>query len=139
MPETQRLRAPPSAIEIAAWVLMGLALVLILRLHLLTALLAGLLVFQLVHMIAPALQRRFFGRWAQMVAVALLATLIIGLISAAIVGIIAFMRSDAGSLPALLHKMADIVERARVALPPWLVDYLPDDVDELREALSGWM
>ena len=139
MRDTHEPRAYPRPVEIAAWLFMAVALILVLRLHLLTALLAGLLVFQLVHMMAPMLQRRFFGRRPRMVAVALLASLIIGLITAAIVGIIAFMRSDAGSLPALLHKMADIVERARVAVPPWLVDYLPDDVDELREALSGWM
>lgn len=125
--------------QIAAWILMAFALVLVLRLHLLTALLSGLLVFQLVHMMAPVLQRRLSGRGAQMVAVGILATLIIALISATIVGIIAFMRSDAGSLPALLHKMADIVERARGAMPAWLVDYLPDDVDELRESLATWM
>src|SRR6202008_3504924 len=124
MADSQRKRARPQAVEIAAWVLMAFALIFVLHLHLLTALLAGLLVFELVHMIAPRLQRRLFGRWAQMVAVALLATLIISLISAAIIGIIAFMRSDAGSLPALLHKMAEIVDKARTALPPSLVQYL---------------
>ena len=139
MPDTYESRGYPRPVEIVAWLFMAIALILVLRLQLLTALLSGLLVFQLVHMMAPWLQRRFFGRRPRMVAVALLATLIIGLISAAIVGIIAFMRSDAGSFSALLHKMADIVERARVALPPWLVEYLPDDVDDLREALSSWM
>jgi len=69
----------------------------------------------------------------------LLTALIIGLITAAIVGTIAFMRSDAGSLPALLHKMADIIERARAAMPPWLVEYLPDGADELRDGLSEWL
>jgi predicted PurR-regulated permease PerM len=125
--------------EITAWILMALALVLVLRLHLLTALLAGLLVFELVHMIAPALQRKFFGRWSQMVAVGLLSTLIIGLITAAILGIIGFMRSDAGSLPALLHKMAEIVEAARATLPSWLVDYLPEGADGLRDSLTEWL
>ena len=139
MPDRHELRGRPGAVDIAAWVLIGLALVLVLRLHLLSALLAGLLVFELVHMIAPALQRRVFGRWAQKIAVALLATLIIGLVTAAIVGIIGFMRSDAGSLPALLHKMAEIAETARRALPPWLVEYLPEGADELRDSLSGWL
>lgn len=139
MPDTQELRGRPGWVEITAWILMAFALVLVLRLHLLTALLAGLLVFELVHMIAPALQRRFFGRWAQMVAVALLSTAIIGFITAAILGTIAFMRSDAGSLPALLHKMAEIVESARATLPSWIVEYLPEGADGLRISLTEWL
>ena len=139
MPDTQELRGRPGWVEITAWILMAFALVLVLRLHLLTALLAGLLVFELVHMIAPALQRRFFGRWAQMVAVALLSTAIIGFITAAILGTIAFMRSDAGSLPALLHKMAEIVESARATLPPWIVEYLPEGANGLRISLTEWL
>lgn len=126
-------------VEVASLVLIGLALVLVLRLHLLAALLSGLLVYELVHMLAPVLHRRFFGRRPRMVAVALLAALIVGLITAAIVGSIAFLKSDAGSLPALLDKMGDIIERARAALPPSLVDYLPYDVDELRDGLSQWL
>lgn len=135
IPTTRR----PDAVEFAAWILMAAALFLVLSLDLLTALLGGLLVFELVHMIAPRLQRRLSGRLPQMVAVAILAALIIGLLTAAVVGIIAFMRSDAGSLPGLLHKMAEILESARAALPPWLVENLPEGADELRESLAGWL
>ena len=139
MPDRYTTSSTPSAVEITAWILVGVSLVLILRLHLLTALLAGLLVFELVHMIAPMLQRRLSGRLPQMVAVAILAALIIGVLTAAIFGIIGFMRSDAGSLPGLLHKMADILERARAALPPWLMANLPYGADELRESLAEWL
>lgn len=125
--------------EIAAWVLMAIALVAVLRLHLLAALLSGLLVFELVHMIAPHLQRRFFGGRPRMVAVAMLATLVVGLLTAAGVGVVAFLRSEIGSLPALLHRMAEILDSARVALPPWLVKYLPVGADALREAISEWL
>ncbi|MEP6608314.1 MAG: AI-2E family transporter [Burkholderiaceae bacterium] len=132
-------RSKPSAVDIASWVLIGLALLLVLHLHLLTALLAGLLVFELVHMIVPMLKRRFFGRRPQIVAVALLATLIVGLITAAVVAVIALMRSDAGSVPTLLPKIADILARAKTALPPWIVNYMPDSVDQLREDFIEWL
>lgn len=139
MQNRHSIHTRPDGCEIAAWVLMGLALILVLRLHLLTALFAGLLVFALVHMISPVLQRRFFSRRHRMVAVALLASFIIGLVAAAVLGLIAFMRSDAGSLPKLLHKMAEIIEAARGALPPWMVDYLPAGVDELRTSAADWL
>jgi predicted PurR-regulated permease PerM len=139
MQNTPTQSARPDANHIAAWLMMAVALVLVLKLHLITALLAGLLVFELVHMIAPVVERRLFSRGHRMIAVALLATIIVGVVSAGVIGTIAFMRSDAGSLPALLHKMAEILEKARTALPPWMVDNLPDDVDELRTAVSGWL
>lgn len=139
MAESIDERRSASPTEIASWILIAVALLLVLHLHLLVALLSGLLVFELVHMMAPVLQRRFFGRRARMVAVALLATLIIGLITVSLLGIVAFMRSEAGSLPGLLNKMAEIIERARGELPPWLVEYLPEGVDKLRDAMSNWL
>jgi len=139
MPDIPASRTPPTAIEISAWILMALALGLVLRLHLLSALLAGLLLFELVHMLAPVIQRRVFDRRPRMVAVALLAALIIGVVSGAVIGLIAYMRSDAGSLPGLMRKVVDILESARGALPPWLVEYLPAGADEIRASLTEWL
>jgi predicted PurR-regulated permease PerM len=118
---------------------MAVGLVLVLRLHLLSALLAGLLVFQLVHIMSPVLQRHLSGRGPQMVAVAFLSASIIGLITAMALGTIIFMRSEGGSFTALLQKMAEILESARGALPPWMVDYLPEGTDELRESVTAWL
>jgi predicted PurR-regulated permease PerM len=129
----------PSAVEIWSWILAGLGLFLVLHLHLLTAFLAGLLVYELVHIMAPLLQRRLFGERARMVAVALLAAFIVGVISAAIFGVIGFLRSEGGSLTALIQKMADILEHARGGMPPWIVDYLPTSLDDMRTAVTDWL
>ena len=138
IPDTHVCKASP--VQIASWVLLGVALLLVLRLHLLTALLSALLVFELVHTIAPLLQRRFFGRRPRMVAVVLLTVFIVGVITAAVVAIVLFLRSDAGSLPTLLKKIADILERAKAALPAWAVNYMPGStVDELQENLLEWL
>jgi predicted PurR-regulated permease PerM len=133
------LKRPPDFPEIASWCLAAAALLLVLWLHLLPALLAGLLVYELVHVIAPLLQRRFFSRRSRLAAVLALSTLIVGLVTAAMLGAMEFFRSDAGSLPTLFQKMADIVEGARGALPAWLVESLPIGADELRAALSHWL
>ena len=138
MPDTYTPRPRAGAVEITAWILMGVALVLALRLRLLAALFAGLLVYELVHIIAPMLQRRFSGRGPQMIAVALLSTLIIGLIAGLTLGALAFVRSE-GTFPALLQKMAEIIESARGSLPPWIVDYLPDGSEDLRASITGWL
>jgi len=125
--------------RIAAWCLAVVALVLVLHLHLLPALLAGLLVFELVHAIAPLLQKNVSNVRARLFAVVVLSTLIVGSITAAILGAATFFRSEAGSVPALLQRLADMVEETRNALPPWLVESLPSDTDEIREALSHWL
>ena len=129
----------PSYPEIAAWCLAAAGLSFVLWLHLLPALLSGLLVYELVHVIAPLLQRRLSSRRARLAAVVALSTLVVGLVAAAIFGALAFFRSDAGSLPRLFQKMADIVEGARSALPASLVESLPSGADELRQAFSHWL
>ena len=128
------------AFESAAWILAGCALVLVLQLHLLPALLAGLLVHELVHILAPRLKiLRIHQERGKLVAVAFLATVVVLGIVLAGVGIVAFARSDAGSLPTLLKKMADILDRWRAVLPASVIESAPDDVDALKNGLVEWL
>jgi len=129
----------PDAVTIASWVLAGTALLLVLELRLLSALFAGLLVFELVHMLAPLLQRRLFNERSRLAAVVVLVTLIVAFLALAIFGMVEFFRSDAGSLSALLQKMADIIDGARNMLPPWLVARLPTDTEDLRNTITRWL
>src|SRR5262245_22149331 len=96
--------------DIAAWIMAGMALVLIFSLHLLPALLAGLLVYELVHILAPRLQVvRIHQEYGKLVAVAMLAIMVVLGIVLAIIGIMAFLCSEACSLPRLLLKLAGIL------------------------------
>ncbi len=54
-------------------------------------------------------------------------------------GAVAFFRSDAGSLPALLQKMAEIIEGSRGNLPDWVVESLPADADSLKDTIVTWL
>src|SRR5215510_7941458 len=126
--------------DVASWILAGLGLVLILVLHLLPALLAGLLIYELVHILAPRLRIAHIpGAQTKLVAVGVLAVAIIALLALLVVGVIAFLRSETGSLPALLQKMADILDKWRTTLPPSVIDQLPNDVDELKGAAVEWL
>src|SRR3989442_3393378 len=109
MTPNRRLKEPPAlAYEIAAWALAGVALLLALLLHLIPALLAGLLIYELVHILAPRLRFvRVRQQQGKLAAVAILALATALLLSLAVIGAIAFFRSGAGSLDALLHRMAD--------------------------------
>lgn len=129
----------PARAAQVSWLLAAAALLAILKLHLLSAVFAGLLVYELVQSLAPYLNRRPFTERSRLAAVVVLSTLIIGLLSAMIVGAIAFFRSDAGSLTALLQRMADIIDGARGSLPAWVVESLPADADELRIEIAQWL
>jgi len=126
--------------EIAAWILTGVALFLVLALHLLPALLAGLLVHEMVHILAPRLRIwRMNHEWSKVAAVSVLTVVVLLVIALIILGIIALLRTDVGSLSALLREMAQIIEGSRRALPPWLVENLPANADELRQAAVQWL
>ena len=103
-------RTDPSGYTIAAWVLTGVALVLVLQLHVLPALLAGMLVYELVHVIAPTMNEHISDKRAKIIAVGLFSALVVVLVTLLILGAIVFFRSDAGNLSALLARMAEIIE-----------------------------
>lgn len=121
--------------QIAAWIITGLLLLLTLTLHLLPALLAGLLVYELVRLIGG----RLSGGRARLAAVVVIATLLIFFISLAAVGVVAYFRSDGGSLQALLQKMAEVIDNSRQTLPAFIVQHLPADADAIRQAAVHWL
>lgn len=126
--------------EIAAWTLAVAAMLLVLHLHLLPALLSGLLVYESVHLLSRPLKiARLRGRRARIVVVTLLATVIMALLSLMIWGGIAFFHSSSGDIPALMQKMAEIIEEYREALPEWLKGYLPGDPEGLRVGFIQWL
>ncbi len=128
----------PSGYTYVAWILAGAGLVLVLVLRLLPAMLAGMLVYELVHLLAPIVRNRLWHKRAKLVAVVLLASVVVAGITASIAAAIAFFRSDAGSLSALLTKLAEIVAGSRGTMPGWLVDQLPENPDDVREAIAAW-
>jgi predicted PurR-regulated permease PerM len=126
--------------DIAAWILVALALGLIIVLHLLSALLAALLVFKLVDILTPWLRLRALGRdGPRVLAVTLIASVVIAALIGLGIGIATLLRNSGESLPQLLQKMAQIIEDARAVLPEQLRDYIPEDSDSLRRALAEWL
>src|SRR5829696_365050 len=127
-------------LQIATQVLTGLALLGALQFHLLASLLAGLLVYQLVHLLAPShtstLVRRRTGK---IIVVALLAVLVIAAIGAAILGLVSLLSSGSDNLSVLLQKMAEVIETARSHFPAWALSSLPDEPTELKAAAVAWL
>ncbi|OOG65485.1 hypothetical protein B0E46_03840 [Rhodanobacter sp. B04] len=126
-------REPSAAIRYASCLLAAGALLSVLGLHLLSALLAGLLVYELVQAVTPLLGKRISGDRARMLVVAALGAIVVGLLILLILGAISFFRNEIGN-PELLwqQQLMPLVEKARQQLPAMLVDNLPDSVEDLR-------
>ena len=126
-------------IDIASWIIMALAMTFVLKYHLLAGLLAGMLVFELVHVIAPYIGQKFPGYISKVIAVGLLALVVIGILTVLGIGLAAFFRSDSGSLTNLIARMAEIVEDSRQILPGWLDERIPADAVVLQQLVTQWL
>ena len=121
---------------VAALVGLGLCL----HLGLVGALLAGLLVHELVHTLAPRIS---FGQEgatrARLMSIGLIGALVIGALVAAGFAAVAFFRSEGASPAALLARMADILASSRATLPGWIGERLPPDAEALGQAIADWL
>jgi len=125
--------------EYASWILAFFAMGFTLHLHLLPALIAGLLVYELVHVLAPVFARHISTKRAKTAAIIVVSLIVVGAVSAASFGIVIFMKGEGGSLSALLAKMADIIEDSRSTLPVWIAEFLPTTAQGVRDTLSLWL
>jgi len=129
-----------SRADIIGWIVTAIALGLVIQMHLLSALLAGLLVYKLVDVLAPWLRvYSLGGDGRRVLAITLIATAVIAALVGIGIGIVAILRSSGETLPLLMQKMAQIVEETRDKLPASLRDYFPDDAVALQATIAGWL
>lgn len=141
LPMTRTMQAA-SRHDYAAWVLAGLAMLLVIATHLLPALLAGLLVHEMVRMLAPIFARHLPVGSGKGLAVGLVSLLVIAAVSGLAFAVFVLMHREGSSLSALLSRMADIIEESRSSLPDWLGwlgSALPENAAELREDIIAWL
>jgi predicted PurR-regulated permease PerM len=118
---------------------MAIALALTLHLHLVPALLSGLLVHELVHALAPRIAFGGMARSsARLLTVGLIASVVIGALAGLTVLGVAFVRSEVAGPGNLMVRFADLIEQSREALPAVIRDQLPGDAESLRALAVGW-
>lgn len=119
-------------IEISAQILAGLALFGTLWFGLLAALLAGLLIHELVHAVAPVFRR--FGamhKLGRIIALGLLTAVLSLALIFGVIELISVLTDRPEGLVAVMRKMAEAVERVSQQLPPWIVAYIPNSGQDL--------
>lgn len=136
--------AASPAHERAAYVLLAAALLFAFRYHLVSGLVAGLLVHTLLQRTARLLHGpRLSHGAARVVAAGLFALLASGATFGAVVALAAFVRGHLGDLPGVFEKMADVIDRARDQLSAWgvgtgaLASF--ETAEQIKEASSLWL
>lgn len=109
---------------------------------LVAGLIAGLALYLLLEFLARLFMRSMSGRIAR--PLALLAVTLIGggILAGGVALMIAFVRGQAGELPALMNKMAEILESTRAALGAFGYKIIPEvlvDAEGLKAALAKWL
>ncbi|MBC7489844.1 MAG: AI-2E family transporter [Glaciimonas sp.] len=128
-----------SPFHITAWLIAIVVLWLVLVLHLLIALLAGLLVYQLVRSLTPLIERRLASERAHLIAVVFLSVVIIGALTGAIFGLVAFFHGGPDRILVIQTKLMEVIDQARTQVPTLLQSYLPDDIADTRQMVTEWI
>jgi len=140
--QKQTLRA-----ELVALGVVAVLLPLIIMIRLLPALLAGLLVHELVHMMAAKwFKRKAWGRAKIWALVIILSIIVLG-VAAAVLAVVLYLNSESGSLSALLLQLAEVFEhnvgevfaQIRESLPESMRQGLPSQVSDFKAQIIVWL
>lgn len=126
--------------EKVSLVLAGLALFGIIQLHILSSLLAGMVVYLIVQSAVPLV--RTLGltrRTGKALVLALVATLIgVGAVYGA-AAMLSLATDGSDSVVALLGQMADVISTARERVPIWAQSYVPASMQDLEVSAAQWL
>ncbi|MEO7148709.1 MAG: AI-2E family transporter [Rhodanobacteraceae bacterium] len=120
----------------ASYVAAAVGLLLVMFLHLLPALIAGLLVFALVDALAPLLERHLSTERSRQIVVTLLAIVVAGLVALLIFGAVVFFRNEIGDPNTLFDRVMPMIDSARAQLPAWIVVHLPVSTMDFRASAT---
>jgi len=143
--EEQPVAAPRPRVsneEIAAWLLIAFFLTFILFRHLVPGLVAGLALYLILDRVSKSFARRMPHTTARPLALATV-TLIAALVVVGAVALaVTFLRRHAGNIPAMMTKMAEILQSTRAWLGGYGEDVIPEvmtDAETLKLGVVAWL
>ncbi len=139
-PSAERPR--PALAEIAAWTLIGTALLFILLEHLVVALISGLTLYLVLDLVGGAFSRRLSGKSARPLALLFVFASTVVILTGVIALGISIMRHSAGRLPDMMTQMANILDSTRTWLGEYGQQVIPEvltDADNIKTAIADWL
>ncbi|MBN3759152.1 AI-2E family transporter [Paraburkholderia sp. Tr-20389] len=128
-----------SAVEIGSYIVALLAMWAVLELKLLGALLAGMLVFHLVHTLAPRIEKHMSSGRARWLAVVILSAVIVGTLTGFTIAVIEHFEKDVPSVQKLLDQAMSLIDQARGRLPEFIAQNLPVSTEQMKEKAAVLM
>lgn len=132
----------PSWEEVAAWVLAGGALLYILFLHLVPLVVAALALYLILDRLESSLSKRIPNPAAKPLALVLVTLIVFGGVIGGAALLIGFLRHHVDRIPAMMTKMADILQSTRAWLGDFGEDLIPGvmtDAETVKGALVDWL
>lgn len=121
-------------------ILVLFGLIAVIMLGLLPALLAGLLVYEIVEFGASRLNRHGLDRsLGRVLLFGALAIIVLAALTLAIAGFASQLTTGPESVVVLMERMADVVDEAQTYLPQWAIQYLPANMDEWKIQTADWL
>jgi predicted PurR-regulated permease PerM len=135
-------RTRPSNEEIAAWTIFGGLMLYILVGHLVPGVVGGLVLYLVLDRLSRSFSKRMPGTAARPLALILVTLVGGGVVFGVAALLISFLRHHVDNIPAMMTKMADILQSTRA----WLGDYgeqlIPEvmtDAETIKAALAVWL
>lgn len=119
---------------VAATALLGALL-----LHLIPALFAGMLVYFLVHSLAPLLGRHIEDRRSRIWATGLIAVLVVVVLALGMAGLLALANRPGNGLDQLWERLMASLSSGATFLPGWIVSQFPANPADLKELVMRWL
>ena len=135
-------RGRPSSEEVAAWIICGLLLLYVMFDHLVPAVVAGLVLYLILDRLTQAFSKRMPGAAARPLALLLVTLIGVGIIVGVVALSVTFLRRHADNLPAMMTKMADILQSTRAWLGGYGQQIIPDvmtDAENFKSAIVAWL
>jgi Predicted permease len=135
-------RPRPSNEEFAAWALFGAFLLYLLEWHLVPAVVGGLVLYLVLDRLSQSFSKRMPGAAARPLALILVTVVGGGVLFGVTALLVSYLRHHVDNIPAVMTKMADILQSTRA----WLGDYgeqlIPEvmtDAETIKAALAVWL
>lgn len=122
-----------------SYLLMAFALLGILRFHLLSSLISGLLVHQLIILMATKTRLSRLGKpRARFFSMCIMSSLIIAAILGLIFAIFSIFYGEHNAIPMVMEKASETARTLNAYLPTWLIGQFPQSADAWQQTIMEW-
>jgi len=136
------MRRRPSNEEIAAWIILAGLTLYILFGRLVPGVVGGLVLYLLLDRLSRSFSKRMPGTAARPLALILVTLVGGGVVFGVTALLVSFLRHHVDNIPAIMTKMADILQSTRAWLGGYGEDLIPEvmtDAETIKAALAVWL